>query len=300
MKRPAVFFDRDNTLIANDGYLGDPAGVKVIPGAADAVARARSLGYAVVVISNQSGVARGMFDEKAVEAVNARLDALLVAENPGAVIDRHEFCPYHPDGTVPQYAHESERRKPRPGMILEAARAMALDLSRSWLVGDAARDIEAGKAAGVRTILYHDPSLPASPAAADNDKARPDFVVSSLGEAIDVIANNAPPVDQDDTVPPPSKLAIPLATSPQPLTSHDLKPIQHTLEQILREIRAPHEHAHTDFSVPKLLAGIVQVLALAAAFFAYLYRDKPTVTAILMCAVFLQMLTLTLMLMGRK
>jgi D,D-heptose 1,7-bisphosphate phosphatase len=299
MKRPAVFFDRDNTLIANDGYLGDPAGVTVIAGAADAVARARSMGYAIVIISNQSGVARGMFDEKAVEAVNQRLDSLLVAANPGAVIDRHEFCPYHPDGTVPQYAHESERRKPKPGMILEAARAMALDLSRSWLVGDAARDIESGKAAGVRTILFHDPALPASPAAADNAKAKADFTVATLGEAIDVIANNAPPPDREEAVPQPTKLAIPLATSQQPLTSLDLKPIQNTLEQILREVRAPHEHAHTDFSVPKLLAGIVQVLALAAAFFAYLYRDKPAVSAILLCAVFLQMLTLTLMLMKK-
>lgn len=306
MKRPAVFFDRDNTLIACDGYLGDPAGVTVIPGTADAVARARALGYAVVVISNQSGVARGMFDEKAVEAVNQRLDQLLAATNPGAVIDRHEFCPYHPEGTVEPYRHESERRKPKPGMILEAARAMALDLPRSWLVGDSARDIEAGKAAGVRTILFTDPALPASPAAADNAKSKPDFTVSSLGEAVEVIAKHLPPPNRDGEPQPPvtgyppepGKLAIPIA--PAPPAPLDLKPLQHTAEQILREVRHLQEHAHADFSVPKLLSGIVQVLALAAVFFAYLHRDKPAVTPILLAAVFLQVLTMSLLLMGRK
>src|SRR6266550_3848445 len=116
MKRPAVFFDRDNTLMACDGYLGDPSQVALVEGAADAVARARALGYAAVVISNQSGVARGMFDEEAVRAVNARLDELLKAENPAAIVDRHEFCPYHPEGTVERYKQESALRKPQPGM----------------------------------------------------------------------------------------------------------------------------------------------------------------------------------------
>src|SRR5258707_11762574 len=145
MKRADVFFDRDNTLMACDGYLGNPSEVVLVEGAADAVARARALGYATVVVSNQSGVARGMFDETAVRAVNARLDELLQAANPGAIIDRHEFCPFHPEGTVEAFRQESPLRKPKPGMILAAAEAMALDLARSWGVGDAGRDIEAGQ-----------------------------------------------------------------------------------------------------------------------------------------------------------
>src|SRR4051812_40283579 len=147
MKRPAVFFDRDNTLIASDGYLGDPAKVIPVAGAADAIARARRLGYAVVVFSNQSGVARGMFTEEDVQAVNARMAELLLAENGDAVIARHEFCPSPPAGPVDVYARESDRRKPKPGMILAAANKLALDLERSWVIGDAARDVEAGKAA---------------------------------------------------------------------------------------------------------------------------------------------------------
>ena len=121
MKRAAVFFDRDNTLIANDGYLGDPDGVVIIDGAPDAVARARQMGFAVVTFSNQSGVARGLFTEEAVHEVNARLDEMLTEENPKAVISRHEFCPFHPDGKVEKYRVDSELRKPKPGMILQAA-----------------------------------------------------------------------------------------------------------------------------------------------------------------------------------
>ena len=191
MKRPAVFFDRDNTLIVSDGFLGDPSKVILVEGAADTVARVRSLGFAVVVFSNQSGVARGMFSEDDVHRVNARLDEMLQDQNPSAVIDRHEFCPFHPEGTVERYANESELRKPKPGMILQAAEKLALDLSRSWVIGDAPRDIEAGKAAGCRTIWYKDPRLPPSMAARELMLTVPDAVVSSLKEATDVIAREA-------------------------------------------------------------------------------------------------------------
>ena len=92
-----------------------------------------------------------------------RLDELLQEQKPAAVIARHEFCPYHPDGSVERYAQESDLRKPRPGMLLRAAEALGLDLFRSWMIGDAPRDVEAGKAAGLRTILFTPPGLAASP-----------------------------------------------------------------------------------------------------------------------------------------
>ena len=197
MKRAAVFFDRDNTLIANDGYLGDPNGVVLVEGAADAIARAREMGYAVVVFSNQSGVARGMFAEEAVHAVNHRMDEMLLDENAHAVIDRHEFCPFHPEAAVERYREDSELRKPKPGMILQAERQLALDLERSWVIGDAARDMDAGKAAGCRTILVRNPGLPSSPAAMSIGTTTPDYEVSSLREAVEVIAQNhvAAPVE---------------------------------------------------------------------------------------------------------
>ena len=193
MSRPAVFFDRDNTLIVNSEYLGDPKQVELIPGAPEAVARARGLGFAIVVVSNQSGVARGMFTEDAVRAVNDRMDAMLVEADTRAIVDRHEFCPTHPQGKVAAYCVDDDRRKPKPGMIRDAAAALDLDLKRSWLVGDAPRDIAAGHAAGCRTILLRETFRTASPAASDAATVEADYVASSLLDAIDFIEMNLEP-----------------------------------------------------------------------------------------------------------
>jgi D,D-heptose 1,7-bisphosphate phosphatase len=180
MKKRAVFFDRDNTLIRNDGYLGDPGGVILMDGAAAAVARAHELGYFAVVVSNQSGVARGMFTEDNVRAVNERMDQLLLQADPRARIDRHEFCPFHPEAIVERYRRESELRKPRPGMILQAAAALNLDLAASWIIGDAVRDVLAGKAAGCRAILLSPPGPPVCPEA--------DAIVPDLRHAMEFLA----------------------------------------------------------------------------------------------------------------
>jgi D-glycero-D-manno-heptose 1,7-bisphosphate phosphatase len=185
-RRPAIFFDRDNTLIINDGYLGDPARVVLMPGAGDAIARARGLGFVIVTISNQSGVARGLFDEAAVQSVNRRMDGLLIAENADARIDLHLYCPFHPQAMVAAYRRESDLRKPAAGMIFLAAEQLDLDLSRSWVVGDAPRDMEAGIAAGCRTILFVPHDQKQSPAA--GGAAVPsDHLASSLEEAIDFV-----------------------------------------------------------------------------------------------------------------
>jgi len=323
MSKPAVFFDRDNTLIACDGYLGDPAQVRLIDGAADAVARVRNLGFAIVVCSNQSGVARGYFDERAVRAVNARMDELLAAANPAAIIDLHEYCPFHPDAAVEAYRQDSDLRKPKPGMLLQAARALDLDLSRSWLVGDAPRDIEAGHAAGCRTILFADPALPPSPAAATRSSIVPDAIVPSLVEAADIIADDeipppapllpdhapTPPADApvspdapDSPDLPPNPPAAPRPTAPgsasDPAAWHRL---QQTAEQILQEIRRGREHEQTDFSVSKLLAGVVQILVLGVLFFAYLNRDAAaSLQSALLLALTLQALTISLLIMGKQ
>jgi D-glycero-D-manno-heptose 1,7-bisphosphate phosphatase len=305
MKRPAVFFDRDNTLIASDGYLGDPAQVKLIEGAAGAIARARKLGYATVVVSNQSGVARGMFNEDAVHAVNAKLDEMLLTENPQAIIDRHEFCPFHPEATVEAYRQESDLRKPKPGMICAAAEALALDLSRSWLVGDAPRDIEAGKAAGCRTILFKDTSLAASPAANAESNATPDFVATTLKDAIDYIESHDVPAEDAEL---PSAADAPLAhiapatpvEEPAAPRGPNLARTEALLEQILHEMKRQKETPIGDFSVSKLMAGIVQVLSIAVLFVSYLNRSSPDVGLYLELAIFLQVMTVALLIMGRQ
>lgn len=188
--RPAIFFDRDDTLIVNSGYLGAMEAVRLLEGAAEAVAQARALGFAVIVASNQSGVARGLFTEADVRAVNAVLDELLLAAHPGARVDRHEFCPFHPEAVVERYRLDSDLRKPRPGMLLRAAAALDLDLARSWMIGDAPRDVEAGHAAGCRTILVSRPGPERSPAAEETLLARPDQIVASISEAMDFVESS--------------------------------------------------------------------------------------------------------------
>ena len=296
MKRPAIFFDRDNTLIACEGYLGDPSQVRLIDGAADSVARARALGFATVVFSNQSGVARGMFGEDDVRAVNARIDELLREAHPESLIERHEFCPFHPDATVEQYRQDSDMRKPQPGMILGAARNMGLDLSRSWVIGDAPRDIEAGHAAGCRTILFRDGSLPQSPAADAEPTVAPDFVVTTLKEAIAVIEQETGSGVSD---PEDRAQHISGASSADAVRDNDDNRTELLLGQILSELRRRNEQHQHDFSVPKLLAGIVQVLVLALLFLCYLNRNDASLHAMLMVGLILQTMVVALLMMGR-
>jgi D-glycero-D-manno-heptose 1,7-bisphosphate phosphatase len=187
IQKPAIFFDRDNTLIINDGYLGDPAGVILMPGASAAIARARVMGFAVVTISNQSGVARGLFDESAVQAVDRKMDQMLLAVDPRAIIDLHVYCPYHPEAAVPAYRIQSDLRKPAPGMILLAAKELRLDLAKSWVIGDAPRDVESGIRAGCKTILFVPPGVSPSPAATKGINT-PTLIATSLSEAMQSIA----------------------------------------------------------------------------------------------------------------
>ncbi len=161
--RPCVFLDRDETLIANatlpppehphpawkPGDLSDPSRVVLLDGALEACRLMRGAGFALVVVSNQGCVARGSATIEDVEAVNARVDELLVDNAGGALIERFYYCPFHPEGNVPEYAHESELRKPNPGMVIQASKELELDLAASWLIGDMPRDCEAGVNAGL-------------------------------------------------------------------------------------------------------------------------------------------------------
>ncbi len=148
---PAVFLDRDGVLIEEVNYLARPEQVRLIPGAAEAVARLNRQRIPVVVVTNQAGVARGLFPEERVHEVHQYLDLLLHRQH--ARVDRYEYCPHHPDGEVSAYRVECDCRKPRPGMLHRAAAEMGLDLARSVLIGDKVSDLEAGANAGCSTIL---------------------------------------------------------------------------------------------------------------------------------------------------
>jgi D-glycero-D-manno-heptose 1,7-bisphosphate phosphatase len=149
--RAAVFLDRDGTLLDEDGYLDDPEGVRLLRGAARAVAELNDAGLATVLVTNQSGVARGMFDEERLAAVHARLAELL--REKGAHLDLVLYCPHHPEHGAAPYRRTCDCRKPAPGLLLEAERTLGIDLARSWVVGDAARDLEAGRKAGVPNLV---------------------------------------------------------------------------------------------------------------------------------------------------
>jgi D-glycero-D-manno-heptose 1,7-bisphosphate phosphatase len=151
MRRPAVFLDKDGTLIEDVPYNVDPGQVRLLPGTAEGLRRLHDVGLPLVVVSNQSGVARGYFPESALAVVEGRLRALLQAE--GVPLAGFYYCPHHPGGSVPAYAVECECRKPRPGLVRKAAAELGLDPGRSWVVGDSAADVTAGQAVGCRTVL---------------------------------------------------------------------------------------------------------------------------------------------------
>jgi D-glycero-D-manno-heptose 1,7-bisphosphate phosphatase len=147
----AVLFDKDGTLVRDVPYNVDPALIELMPGAGHALAALQQAGYRLGVVSNQSGVARGLFDASALDAVAARLRELLDAD--GVRIDFFAWCPHHPDGSVADLSLNCDCRKPRPGLVLRALSELDAEASRSWLVGDILNDIEAGSRAGCRTVL---------------------------------------------------------------------------------------------------------------------------------------------------
>ena len=152
MKRPAIFFDRDGVLNEDDGYVYETTRLKWMDGAREAVKAANDAGYLVFVVTNQSGVARGFFDEDHVQALHAWMAADLARI--GARIDAFEYCPYHPDAVIERYRQVSHRRKPAPGMITDLLARFPIDPSRSILIGDKPTDLEAAQAAGVHGVLF--------------------------------------------------------------------------------------------------------------------------------------------------
>jgi D-glycero-D-manno-heptose 1,7-bisphosphate phosphatase len=142
----AVFVDRDGTIIEEIGYQSDPDGVRLIPGAAGSISKLNKLGVPVVVISNQAGVARGLFTTDDLDRVHDRFVDLLAAQ--GAFVDAAYYCPHHPEFDV-----ECDCRKPRPGLLLKASEDLGIELGRSFMVGDRLIDVQAGKAAGVSPVF---------------------------------------------------------------------------------------------------------------------------------------------------
>lgn len=151
IKRPAVFLDRDGVLIEEKQYLCRVEDVEVLPGVYEGLKLLRDAGFALVIVTNQAGVARGYFSEEAVAAVHDHLKKIFAEQS--IAFDGIYYCPCHPDGVIPEYTCSSPMRKPEPGMLLTAAGELDLALGKSFLVGDKVSDLEAAERAGAMPLL---------------------------------------------------------------------------------------------------------------------------------------------------
>lgn len=298
MKSPAIFLDRDGTIIVDKGYIGDPKQVRLLPGAAEAIRRYKEAGFQVVVVSNQSGVARGMFTEDDLSCVHEKMVTLLSKK--GAELDGAYYCPYldGPDAKIETYRSDSDLRKPKPGMILQAAKELDLDLSRSWMIGDSIRDAQAGIHAGCQSIL-----LCRNGQAAEIDL--PDtHTASTLKEAVKIVESASEAAvsnDHDDTSEEPTMTKDDVVNAPLE-TLLDDSPINPPLQQdevanwlkrihdlLERNSRRDLQH---DFSLLRMFGTLLQMFALVVAVWGSmaLFADESApATARLLLACFLQL-----------
>ncbi len=326
MSNKAIFLDRDDTLIEDPGYINHPEQVKLLDGVDKSLIELRSMGYKLVVVSNQSGVARGIVTEEALSEIHDRLKQLLAEK--GAPLDRIYFCPYHPDGVIEKYRKDSDWRKPKPGMLLTAAKEMDIDLAQSWMIGNSIRDVEAGSQAGCKTILINDASHykqhePGEP--------NPDYRAVNIKEAVNIIkkhhrlagpqlrpeASENPVQNQPLTQPITKPL---LQTAEEPPQPQHAKPetapagrnisadrTEQLLDGILEQLKGMRRNdMFGEFSIMRLLAGVVQIIVLLCLLISIWFLMSPVrqdnaVLITLGFAAVLQVMALTLYIMhGRK
>ena len=280
MKRPAVFLDRDGTIVEDPGYIADPDQVRLLPQAAEAIRRFISSGYVVIVVSNQSGIARGLFAEADLSKVHARLEELLEAQ--GVSLGGAYYCPYldGPEAKVEAYRRDSDLRKPRPGMLLQAAREHEIDLRLSWMIGDSPSDIEAGRRAGCQTILIH----PGPPPPRGEDPTGLTHTVGNLAQAADLLEGKMKREHEPN--------------DDRPAAPNDQRVVE-LLTKIHNQIdRAQRRERLNDFSLLRLGGSLLQMFAIVAAVWgvvAMLDDRSGPATGRLLLACFLQLASLSAM-----
>lgn len=184
--RPAVFLDRDGTIIVEKDFLRDPEGVELLPRAAEAIKKLNDANYLVICVSNQSGVARGYYDEDTVVAVNRRVIDVFRGE--GAIIDEIYYCPHYPQGDQPEYAISCTCRKPKTGMAERAMQKYAIDLAGSAMIGDREADIQFGKNLKITALLVTTGYGQAEKERIEDEQlTTPEFVARDLSEAVEWI-----------------------------------------------------------------------------------------------------------------
>jgi len=359
MTNRAVFIDRDGTLIEHYDYLTEASQVQLLPSTVSALKLLRQHGFLLIVITNQSAVARGMLTEKTLNQIHDHLKSLLGLE--GAYIDKIYYCPYHPEAVVDQYRRDSDLRKPKPGMLYLAEKELDIDLDHSWIIGDDDRDIETGHTVGCRTIMLESRGS----SLVRKGESNPDFTAVNLQEAANLIIHHSrpeePPTEQTtpqiedqpekpteknstetieqisepETTPPSTEPQSPQPPAeprqhqtpaepqqPQPgnsnTTNHQLTTEQDKtkasgqtdtktfLAHILRELKAINRdrNAPAEFSIGKLMAGVVQMLVIFCLVLAFWFATSPepktgaTQNCLLLALTF-QTLTITLLLIHR-
>jgi len=189
INHPTVFLDKDGTIIEDVPYNVDPSLMRFTSGAAEGLRMLHRSGYLLIVITNQSGVARGLFVEESLREVERQLKDMLAEIN--VPLTGFYYCPHHPEGTVPAYAIQCSCRKPAHDLVIRAAYDHRVDLARSWFVGDNLNDVEVGRRAGCCTVLIkggHEIKSHVS------TLRTPHYIASDLAEAARVITTNSPAV----------------------------------------------------------------------------------------------------------
>ena len=181
----AIFIDKDGTLIKDIPYNVKSELIELAADAAPALRLLQDKGFLLIIISNQSGVARGYFTEKDLQPVSDTITNKLSAE--GIVINGFYYCPHHTEGTIKEYAVACDCRKPKPGLILKAAKDFSVDVSQSWMIGDILNDVEAGNAAGCQTVLINNGN---ETEWISGEARKPNYTVMSLLEATNIIIQN--------------------------------------------------------------------------------------------------------------
>ncbi len=313
MSDKTIFLDRDSTLIEDHGYINHPDQVKLVDGAAKALGEFAAMGYKLIVVSNQSAVARGIVSEEVLEQIHNRLKQLL-AEN-GACLDRIYYCPYHPDAVIPKYRKESNSRKPNPGMLLTAAKEMDIDLGQSWMIGNSNCDVEAGLRAGCKTILINHSPQP------EQGKPSPDHRAVNIKEAVNIIKKHHHSSDSSDKHPAKGQQQSgaaqtqPIKTESQEPKSKGQKPkdqdqslesCEHLLRGILEQLKSTRrDEMFGEFSIMRLMAGVVQVIVLFCLLITIWFlmspdRQDSSVLISLGFAMVLQMMALTFYIMQER
>jgi D-glycero-D-manno-heptose 1,7-bisphosphate phosphatase len=309
-----VFLDRDGTLIEDPGYVRVPGQVLLLPGVAEALRDLRAAGFVLVVVTNQSGVARGYLDEIALAAIHDRMRELLAAG--GARLDGLYYCPYHPDGTVEAYRKDSDWAKPGSGMLLQAATDLGLDLRRSWMIGDSPRDIQAGRGAGCRTVLLTQGEDCVADATAGDLPMASRLVLRAIeaagtmqvehmetGQPIGQMGRTGQP---GDGLPKGGPAAPEGLRSPPPDGTAPLARIERHLERIVEHMHQVHrEEQAREFGLSDIFAALAQVIAIAAMLGAVLALlktqvDRGLAALSLMGAIAMQGLALTLFMLKQR